>query len=487
MINRLDPMAGSHRALGRRLGVAGADADRAAGGTACRSVHRPAAALVLAVLLWCCVLETQQTMDLDEADAGSAGWGAGEGESLRRQAGGANGRAYKGYDGYWLFDEEEATVHGGLGDADVVSKLYDKVSPCRYDGRICTRSKRVLSNPGEFVHDTGRQYCVKRTTVEDCDVRMRARGFAQRLDQYRPKPLELYPAVDGHTTTTFVAGTNFHGELGLGVRIAIQRPTIQTYFKLGDGLYEQAMGAGRGFKNLSLVSMGFAHSLGMDEQGVFYAWGANDFGQLGITSRRYPTGHRYTMLWPQPLPFFRPWRVKLCEGGLNNLRFCESTMLVPSFEFVPPTGQCALANQPGSSECVRGFNQVSRRRNAFGTSKQPGRAAHSAAITDLYKLGADGGPEACFNYRDFLDESATLDGTAGCEGGGKLYTWGYNIKGQLGHGSTAVYVQQPVAVLNPKGHAWYHVALGGHRSAVLPLCIYIYICMYIYIYICIYR
>ena len=364
MINRLDPMAGSHRALGRRLGVAGADADRAAGGTTFRSVHRPAAALVLAVLLWCCVLETQQTMDLDEADAGSAGWGAGEGESLRRQAGGANGRAYKGYDGYWLFDEEEATVHGGLGDADVVSKLYDKVSPCRYDGRICTRSKRVLSNPGEFVHDTGRQYCVKRTTVEDCDVRMRARGFAQRLDQYRPKPLELYPAVDGHTTTTFVAGTNFHGELGLGVRIAIQRPTIQTYFKLGDGLYEQAMGAGRGFKNLSLVSMGFAHSLGMDEQGVFYAWGANDFGQLGITSRRYPDGHRYTMLWPQPLPFFRPWRVKLCEGGLNNLRFCESTMLVPSFEFVPPTGQCALANLPGSSKCVPGFNQVSRRRNA---------------------------------------------------------------------------------------------------------------------------
>ena len=129
---------------------------------------------------------------------------------------------------------------------------------------------------------------------------------------------------------------------------------------------------------------------------------------------------------------------------------------------------------------------MSRRRNAFGTSKQPGRAAHSAAITDLYKLGADGGPEACFNYRDFLDESATLDGTAGCEGGGKLYTWGYNIKGQLGHGSTAVYVQQPVAVLNPKGHAWYHVALGGHRSAVLPLCIYVYICMYIYIYVYIY-
>jgi alpha-tubulin suppressor-like RCC1 family protein len=372
------------------------------------------------------------------------------------------GDGYTGYDGFWIYEEEKPTVHGGIGTEDVVARLDDSVSPCRYDGRICTTSKFVLSEPGEFVHNTGRSYCTARTSVADCSARMRARGFAQRLDELRPTPYELYPEVDGHTTTTFVSGTNFHGELGLGVRVAVHRPTIQTYFKLGDGRYEQVLGAGRGFKNVSMINFGFGHGFALDTQGVFYAWGSNKFGQLGIQNRAHRDGHRYISLWPQPLPFFRPFRVPMCEGGISDLRFCDGPDDI--FTCFPRY----------TSSCRQGANQVARRRNAFAASKQPSEAAHSAAITDFF-------PEGCFNYEEFLDEDVSKNGfnasvggngqapcSASPEGaGGKLYTWGYNIKGQLGLGTSTTFEQLPREVAVPGGDPedrWYSVGLGGQHT-----------------------
>jgi len=384
--------------------------------------RRPARALLrLGVMLVCCVPQSRQQ-------------GTGKG-------------GYTGYDGFWVWDEEQDARLGGFGRQDVAVRLVDAVSPCKFDGRICTRSKDVLSNPGEFVHNTGRTFCTKRTTVLDCDTRMRDRGLAQRLDAFRPQPLELYPQVDGHTTSTFVSGTNFYGELGLGTRIAVHKPTIQTYFKLGDGLYDQPMGAGRGFKNVSLINFGFAHGFALDSQGVFYAWGTNEFGQLGIQTRDHPTGHRYHSLFPQPLPFFRPFRIPMCEGGINNLRFCQGP------------DDVSTCFPRSSAACVLGANPVSPRRNAFGASKQPSQVAHSAVVTDFY-------PHHCFSYKDFLDEDVTKNGFDDCIDGGKLYTWGYNIKGQLGTGVATTYAKlpKPVPVPDDPNDRWYSVALGGQHT-----------------------
>ncbi len=53
-----------------------------------------------------------------------------------------------------------------------------------------------------------------------------------------------------------------------------------------------------------------------------------------------------------------------------------------------------------------------------------------------------------------------------CTDGGKLYTWGYNIKGQLGLGSSVTYQQLPreVRVPDDKADRWYSVALGGQHT-----------------------
>jgi hypothetical protein len=323
--------------------------------------------------------------------------------------------------------------YGGPGnldagvDGDVVSNLGGGMSPCKFDGRICTKSKSVLSNPGEFVHNTGRSTCIERVTVATCDARMRARGFGQQLDKLRPKTSEIYPEIDGHTTSTFVSGTNFNGELGLGLRIAVHEPTVQTYFKLGDGTFRQEIGAGRGFKDVSMINFGFAHGFALDTQGVLYVWGANYFGQLGIRNRANSGGHRFNQVWPYPLLFFRPFRLPICEGGINDLLFCK----------VPPT---CFAKKGSDSSCSLGSNQVARRRNAFGASKLQSEVGHSGVITDFY-------PEGCFSFYEFPDEDVTLDGYTrqnrmshvggvdrkvweeilarpSCSAGGKLFTWG---------------------------------------------------------------
>jgi hypothetical protein len=106
-----------------------------------------------------------------------------------------------GYPGFWIFGEDYETPRAG--QQDVVGLLVDKESPCRYDGTICTKSVNVLSEPGEFVHDTGRTMCLERTTLKSCDYRMRNVSLADRLDPLRP--LGLYPEVDSHTSTTMVA------------------------------------------------------------------------------------------------------------------------------------------------------------------------------------------------------------------------------------------------------------------------------------------
>ncbi|KAJ1481310.1 hypothetical protein T484DRAFT_1807997 [Baffinella frigidus] len=175
-----------------------------------------------------------------------------------------------GYPGFWLYGSEYDTPHAG--QPDVVSLLVDKAlscvsgaagtpsarqpdqgslrsmvqeSPCRYDGTICVKSMNTYSEPGEFVHDTGRTLCLERVpshfpnlphnceerafpgepaargppgrgsdgiarggaqiTLDTCVTRMINASLADRVDPLRE--LLLYPSEDGHSSTTMVSGS----------------------------------------------------------------------------------------------------------------------------------------------------------------------------------------------------------------------------------------------------------------------------------------
>jgi hypothetical protein len=156
----------------------------------------------------------------------------------------------------------------------------------------------------------------------------------------------------------------------------------------------------------------------------------------------------------------------ICEGGINDLLLCKA----PS---------ACFAKEGSDSSCSLGSNQVARRRNAFGASKLQSEVGHSGVVTDFY-------PEGCFSFYEFLDEDVTLDGytrqnrishVGGVDrkvweeilarpsrsAGGKLFTWGYNLKGQLGLGSRSTYEQLPheVSVPGALSDRWYSVGLGG--------------------------
>eukprot|EP00960_Hanusia_phi_P000822 22456-Hanusia_phi.AAC.6 len=344
-----------------------------------------------------------------------------------------------GYPGYWFYGSEYTTTL--KGETGILSQFNESLAPCRFDGEICVRSVWIMSDPGEFQHNTGRSICVETVSMSSCTTRMKDYGYSQRIDPLRP--YGLYPNTDGPSTTTFVSGLNFHGELGLGDRVPIRYPTLQKYFKIGDGLYNQPVGGGRGFKNLSLVNFGFSHGFGMDSQGVLYAWGSNEYGQLGLQNNEFPTGSRYHALWPQPLIFFRPLQVFVCTGGVN--------------QFLPCSGQgdkttCIESN----SYCLPGTNPVAPRRNAFSASKQTLSAAHSAVLTDYL-------PRGCFRYDIIMDSSAIATAaTSTCTTDAKLFVWGYNLYGQIGLGANnPIFYLLPQQVSPPPGEKWYSVACGG--------------------------
>jgi hypothetical protein len=356
-----------------------------------------------------------------------------------------SGTEYTGYPGYWIFGEEYQTPWSG---PEVLSRIIDPISPCRFDGTQCTRSQNVYSEPGEFRHDTGRSVCVERARIPLCRTRMFNFGYVQRVDPLRQKG--VYPAQDGHTSTTLVSGVNFNGELGIGTRNAVHSPVLQNYFKLGDSKYEQLMGAGRGFKNLSFVNIGYEHAFGIDQQRVFYAWGNNEYGQLGIQTNQFPNGHRYKSLWPQPVAFFRPFYYYLCNGGIDNLKECNGE---------GDTVSCLGAG----AFCQAGQNQVAYRRNAFSASKLPFTPAHSAVVTEYTPLG-------CFDYSKFLDEFNQDAPDASCTGGGKLFVWGYNMNGQIGIGNVDEnFITAPREV--SVGEKWYSVAVGGQHTVATTVCV----------------
>mmetsp|Transcript_25025 Transcript_25025/g.59613 ORF Transcript_25025/g.59613 Transcript_25025/m.59613 type:complete len:910 (+) Transcript_25025:141-2870(+) len=352
---------------------------------------------------------------------------------------------YTGYPGYWVYDEPYGTRY--VGPQGVIEDFNDPVSiatePCRYDGTLCLMSKDVLSDPGQFEHNTGRTVCEERLHVPTCTERMIANGFTSRLDPLRSKL--LYPVTDGHTASVLVSGANFYGELGVGTRAALRSPSLHRYWKLGDERYEQTIGAGRGFKNLSLVHFGFEHGFGLDAQGVFYAWGNNEYGQLGLQSKDFPSGHRYHALWPEPVPFFRPNHYYICEGaGPTFLDDCDG-----------PADATTCFGVEGA--CRPGRNQVAMRRNAFAASKEPLFTAHSAVVTEFL-------PAGCFEYARFLDDATLQEPASRCTAGGRLWVWGFNMNAELGTGSTdPEHIQLP-RELTVTGDKWYAVATGGHHT-----------------------
>jgi alpha-tubulin suppressor-like RCC1 family protein len=194
-------------------------------------------------------------------------------------------------------------------------------------------------------------------------------------------------------------GVNGNGQLGINLGITANRSSPVTV-------------AG-GITNWQQLSAGGAHSLGVTQGGIAYAWGANGFGNLGdntITERSSPV---------------------TVVGGITNWQ-----QLSAGDNYSLGVTQGGIAYAWGSNSSGRlGDNTVTSRRSPVTVV---------GGITNWQQL------------------SAGTDHSLGVTQGGIAYAWGSNSSGRLGD-NTATSRSSPVTVVGGITN-WQQLSAGRYHS-----------------------
>ena len=155
-------------------------------------------------------------------------------------------------------------------------------------------------------------------------------GFSESVDvQREPLRLEGLPTVRhvacgaNHSLAVTMRGTLYAwgcGEQGaLGCRLLTSRPKAKL-------LPTQPLALRRGRASLPVVSAaaGAYHSLALTADGEVWAWGLNNYGQLGC-------GGFANTTTPQPVPALRGLRVEQLDGGEHHspARMCKRAVPCP--------------------------------------------------------------------------------------------------------------------------------------------------------------
>ena len=208
---------------------------------------------------------------------------------------------------------------------------------------------------------------------------------------------------DGHSIAVtdegkvYAWGNNDFGQLGLGDYYNNRKnPTLIDYSNNDFNFLDET---------IISVSAGYGHSLALTDEGKVYAWGYNDYGQLGL-------GLGYTS--------FREVNPTLIDYSNNDFNFLDETIIgIAAGSFY------SLALTDEGKVYAWGYNnrgQLGLGNSGFDTQRE---------IPTLIDYSN--------NDFNFLDE--TIISIAAGEyhslavtDQGKVYAWGYNFQGQLGIG-----------------------------------------------------
>jgi len=263
-------------------------------------------------------------------------------------------------------------------------------------------------------------------------------------------------------STVWAWGDNFYGELGEG-------DTLDKYTPVQVG----------GITDITAISAGWYHSLALKNDSTVWAWGTNWDGQLGDSTN---VG-RYT-----------PVQVR----GFGNVGYLTGITAIAT------EGWHSLALKKDSTIWAWGWNHYGQLGNNTGIDSTPVKVgflnkitaiavgnAHSLALKNDSTVWAWG-----FNGAGELGDGNTIDrmapvqvrgpgnvgflkGIIAIAGGGNhslalkndgtVWTWGYNIYGQLGDGTTInrttpVQVNGLTNVVAISGGGWHSLALKNDGS-----------------------
>ncbi|MGV8877270.1 MAG: immunoglobulin domain-containing protein [Rhodoglobus sp.] len=169
------------------------------------------------------------------------------------------------------------------------------------------------------------------------------------------------------------------------------------------------------------VSAGQSHSLALADDGSVYAWGGNLYGQLGVPA--------------------------------------SGAILTPQQMLVPPVGVSFTQIVAGLdvSMVVRSDGQVlAWGWNSSGQAAN-GTFSNSSGAPALISIPAG---------VQFTQVSEQVAHAAAIGDDGKIYTWGWNLYGQLGNGTTAD-SNLPAAIAAPPGVKFTQVSAGQYHTLAL--------------------
>jgi alpha-tubulin suppressor-like RCC1 family protein len=197
--------------------------------------------------------------------------------------------------------------------------------------------------------------------------------------------------LDGHTITSVAAG--LHHSLAVASDGTVWAWGNNDYGQLGDGTnISRARGiqvAGLAGRTITSVSAGAYHSLAVDSDGTVWAWGDNRYGELGIgtmSGEAFPT--QVTGLPGTPI----------------------TSVSASAFHSVAVAADGTLWSWGDNRFGELGDGTSTTRTRATQVIGLAGHTVQSAAVDDYHSL------------------AVTTDGA--------LWAWGYNSHGQLGDGTT---------------------------------------------------
>eukprot|EP00727_Mastigamoeba_balamuthi_P006274 m51a1_g2266 hypothetical protein (760) ;mRNA; r:345158-348398 len=256
----------------------------------------------------------------------------------------------------------------------------------------------------------------------------------------------------------FVWGSNKYGELGLNTRTTVEKPQVNPFQWQG--------------KRILQVHSGYSHSIALLNTGELLGWGKNDDGQLGIAETRAKPS-------PQPITAFNMSRrvLSLAVGSSHNMALLQNGSLYAWGH--NDYGQLGLGDTINRSvpQPVPGFPRAEGRVLQVACGD-----LHTVVLLDdgsVFWWGADRGavqsqPQQ-MKFEDSEQRQQRCRVARVCCGGfhtaaltedGTLFTWGKNDRGQLGLGHYEDQ-QTPCLVEALDGETVRHVACGSNFTVAL--------------------
>jgi len=222
-----------------------------------------------------------------------------------------------------------------------------------------------------------------------------------------------------------------------------------------------------GFLDWAEIAAGYKHSIALRADGTLWAWGTNNYGQLG-------TNESSTRSSPvSVVGGFTDW-VRLTTGTYHSLALrSNGTLWAWGFNAAGELGDGTTTNRSSPVSVLGGytdwvFAEAAPNSATFSLGIRSNGTLWAWGDNSFYQLGngttdprsspalVSGG------FTDWISASAGLAHGVGLRSNGTLYAWGFNTAGQIGDGTGS---PRSVPVLVSGGFTdWSSVNAGGSHN-----------------------